>query len=726
MLEEEIKSFYEYKNPFEPIDFMIFKDEVRDEFNNIYSKIFQNNNEKKALVISKLLFNQFFFNFNFPELLKKGFMLYFFENCPQIIKEFYIMFIIPSKLECIELALKQMEKDQNVMKDMQKNMGENKDKIVQKSYYFLYVPRVDISVLNYLKETDSYFEANFYNYYDFEMQNFPLDYDIISLEEKQSFKELFLFKFSDCVDDLANLLIKIQDIFGKIKNRYIIGEYSTIVSDILDKKEKEGFLSEKNNDEILACFFLDRSVDYITPMCSELTYEALLNNYFGINFNKIKIKNSIAKIEKKEDKKDEKKEEKKEEELTEQEREQKLKEEREKKEKEQQEVKTINLGNDKLFQLIKTFNFGKIGYFIAKRFEYQDQSFKTIKYQTNQKFDSEKINKEVILVRDMNAERPQLKLHANLATYLREFTMLPKSKHRLQLEQQLLEGRKECLDLIHDYYDTEMARKGDPYELLKIFCLENLIFGGIKGKLYDAFKNDFLMTYDEKLYFLIKNLEELKILNKDGKSKLYQLLLEKLNMLNFDVNVSNPNDSSYVLGGFCPISIRFIEKALKEGWEVLQKDLFKNLGMEYDFPSDEKQVMFPSKNVNFILLVYTGGITYSEIEAVRYLNKSPEFSKYKFLIITTNIISGKSFFDEIKDDRIEPMIDESALSTPEEKVEILDKKTLEKLKKKELEEQKKKEKVEKEKQKAKEKYEKELAKEREEYRKMKEKENKKK
>ena len=726
MLEEQVKSFFELTNPFDPIDFMIFKDEIRDEFFNICSKNFQNNKDKKAIVISKLLFNQFFFIFSFPELEKKGFVVYFFESCPQVIKEFHIMFIIPSKIECIELALKQMDKDQKTIQDMQKNAEENKSNLVEKKYYFLYVPKVDISVLNYLKETDSFFEANFSNYYDFEMMHFPLDYDLITLDDKQSFKELFLFKFSDCVDNLTNLLIKIQDIFGKIKHKYIIGEHSKTISDILEKKEKEGFLSDNNSDEILACFFLDRSVDYITPMCSEFTYEALLNNYFTINFNKIKVKNEIVKI-KKEQKKDDKKEEKKEEELTDKEREEKEKAEKEQEKKEMEEVKTINIGfNDKLFQIIKTFNFGKIGLFLAKRFEYQDQSFKTIKNDQGQKFDSQRINNELLLVRQMNAERPQLKLHINICNYIRSFTTLPQSKRRLQLEQTLLEGQKECLDLIRDYYDTEMAKKGDPYELLKLFCLENLIFGGVKGKFYDTFKNDFLMTYGEKLFFLIKNLEELKILNKDGKSKLYQTLLEKLQMINFDVNVQNPNDSSYVFGGFSPISIRFIEKAIKGGWGSLQKDVFKNLGLEYDYPSDERQVISPVKNINFILLVFTGGITYSEIEAVRYLNKSPEFAKYKFLIITTNIISGKSFFDEIKDDKIEPMIDESAIHVPEEKAEILDKKTLEKMKKKEKEEQKKKDKEEKEKLKAMAKKEKDLEKDRAEYRKMKEKENKKK
>lgn len=729
-MEEEITQFYDLTNPFDPIDFMIFKEEIKDEFQNLYSKILENKKDKKALVISKNLFPKFFYIFTYQEIAKKNFQIYYFESCPQEIKEFHVLFIIPPEIKCIDLIASQMDKDEADLRELQKNYKENKDRIITKNYFFFYVPKIDLSLINYVENTFGEKYEIFQNYYDFELLNIPLDYDLISLENKLCIKELFLFKFSDCVDDLANLLIKIEDIFGKIKNRYILGENSKIVSDFLSKKEKEGFLSDKNNDEILACFFIDRSVDFITPMCSEFTYEALLNNFFEINFNRIKVKNEIAKIkkEKKEDKKKKEEEEKKEEEMTEKEKEEKEKEEKEKEKKEREEIKTINVGfNDKLFQLIKTFNFAKVGIFLTKRYEYQDIIFKKMKNYQSKTLDSEKMKKEFELVREMNTERPLLNMHINLFNYIRSFTNLPQSKRRLLLEQTLLQGDKACLDLIHDYYDTEMARKGDPYELLKLFCLENLVFGGVKGKIYDTFKNDFLMTYDEDLFFLFKNLEELKILNKDGKNKIYQMLLEKLDLINFNVNTNFPNDTSYVLGGFSPISIRFIEKALKAGWNMFQKELFKNMGIEYDFPQDEKQVMFPPKETNFILLVFTGGVTYSEIEAVRFLNKSPEFKKYKFLIITTNIINGKNFFDEIKDDKIESMLDESMIKKPEENDQpLMDKKTLEKHKKKEKEEQKKKEKEELQKLKEKMKREKELAKDREEYQKMKAKENKKK
>ena len=104
-----------------------------------------------------------------------------------------------------------------------------------------------------------------------------------------------------------------------------------------------------------------------------------------------------------------------------------------------------------------------------------------------------------------------------------------------------------------------------------------------------------------------------------------------------------------MFGGFSPISIRLIETALKKGFAPIRKDILKNICNDFSFPPNEDQVINPNGDNNFILLVFIGGITYSEIEAIRFLNKSEEFNKYKFLIITTNVINAKSFFEEIKE-----------------------------------------------------------------------------
>ena len=635
-MEEQISKFPEVTNMFEPIDLTIFKEELKEDFQNTCTDIFKNDKEKKALVISKSLIQKFSSLFTIKDLKELRFSehIYFLELCPQVIKEYQIVFIIPSKIECFNIVMKQIEKDQEEINEKQKKFLENKDKIISKTYYFFHVPKVDNSVLNYINNNFNYYSTFFENYYDFELCNFVLDYDVISMEDNQCFKELYLYKFSDCVDNLANLLIKIQEIFGRIKHKYVLGENGKIIYDLLDRKEKEGFLSEKNipSNEILACFFIDRNIDYITPMCSEFTYEAMLHKNFGICFNKMKVNNEIAKIKKKEENKD--------------------------KINIKDDIVTILLSyEDKLYQMIKGFNFDKLRMFLSRRLLYQEELIKTMKNDTKKKMDAESIGKDVVLIKDMNLERPKLFMHINLTNHLLSLTSAPRAKRRLQLEQTLLGGDKDCVELLHDYYDTEMARKGDYYELMKLFCLENLVFGGVKGKIFDTFKNDFLLTYGHKLFFLLKNLEELKIINKDGKSKYYLTLLEKLNLINFNIDANNPTDTSFVFGGFAPISIRLVEQSLKKGLNSIYKEFLKNFGFEIIFPPDEQGVVNPTNDKNFILLVFTGGVTYSEIEAVRFLNKSEEFSKYKFLIITTNIINAKSFFDEIKDDKIDVIKD---------------------------------------------------------------------
>ena len=699
MKDEEIsKTPDEPKNIFEPIDFTIFRDEIQDDFHAICSKTAPGEKSKKALILSKYLSPKFSYIFKMSELLNLGFSknIYYLENCPQTIQEFQLVFLIPSKIECIPFIMEQFKRDKEDIIDKQKDFNANKSFIVEKNYYFYFVPKVDISFLNYIDEKYNFYRAYFDNYFEFELLNFPLDYDIISLEDSQSFKELYLYQFSDCIDNLANLLIKIQEIFGIIKNKYIVGEKGKILSQLLEKKEKEGFLSERNSNEILACFFFDRSADYITPMCTAYTYESMLHNTFGINFNKIKVPSELVtnieenknKIINKENQKEEKKEE---------------------------EFKKLSLDmDDRLYYMIKNYNFDKIRVFLSKRLQFQQDQLRQKKGKNT---DIEQIGKDLEMLQKIKNERQTLSNHINLADFISKKMTTPRAKRRLQLEQTILSGDKDCIDFIHEYYETEMARKGDPYELLKLFCLENLVFGGVKNKVYDSFKNDFLLTYDEKLFFLFKNLEELKILKKGGSSKLYQICLDKLKLLNFDVNVFNPNDTSYVFSSFCPISIRLIEKALKPGWGPLQKEILKNFPVEFIYPEDEKPVTDPQIENNVILLVFIGGITYSEIAAIRYLNKSPEYSKYKFLIITTNIICAKTFFDGIKSDKIEEALDMSDhIVKPTEREEKIDPKILKKLKEKEEKELKQKEKEEKAKLKEEEDRKKELERDRAEYR----------
>jgi len=83
----------------------------------------------------------------------------------------------------------------------------------------------------------------------------------------------------------------------------------------------------------------------------------------------------------------------------------------------------------------------------------------------------------------------------------------------------------------------------------------------------------------------------------------------------------DPDDCSYVFGGFCPITIRLIEVLVKKGWNSI-KEVIKKLPGEFEFPTNDKDIINAKSRSNFILLVFIGGITYAEISAIRYLNKT--------------------------------------------------------------------------------------------------------
>jgi len=155
-------------------------------------------------------------------------------------------------------------------------------------------------------------------------------------------------------------------------------------------------------------------------------------------------------------------------------------------------------------------------------------------------------------------------------------------------------------------------------------------------------KKNYLHAYGFQEVFLLRNLEKLKILKKQEGRNNYDSINESLKLIKEDVNISSPNDASYVFGGFCPITIRLIENLIKIGWNPL-KEILKKLPGDFEIPANEKEIISPRNKPNFILLVFVGGITFAEISAIRFLNKNS--SLHKFFILTTHIINGRNFMN---------------------------------------------------------------------------------
>lgn len=502
-----------------------------------------------------------------------------------------IIYIIPPDIDSLSIIVAQMKRDD----EEKRKRGGSKDK----EYHIIFIPKITNECHIFIKQSN--FEA-YFTHHNLNIEVYPLDYDLISLE-MPSFKDIFIDENLSSLSVLSRTIAKFEDIFGKIKHKYIKGTYSKILNDLLENDEI--VYDVKNDDEILACVMMDRSVDYITPFLTQFTYEGMLNEYFNIQYNMIKVEPKLLDSESKQNK-----------------------------------IAVDLSKNDRFYTMIKDYHFNYIRIFLGKRNKLHTE----IIARTKNSREMKEIQAGLKIIQAIGLEKASLTTHINLATHIADQQYSPHFKYALSIEQRLLIPDK--VDILLDFFDKELGKQCDIYSFLKILCLESLTIGKIKGKVYDSIKNDFIKVYGFQEIFLLNNLEKLKILKKKETNTFYEFIQTKMRLINDSVNTIEPDDTAYVFGGFCPLSIRLVEKVIQDGWGSI-KDIMTKIPGITEYPNDENEILRSYNDKNIILLVYVGGITYAEIAAIRYLNNRPG-TKYKFIIMTTSIISPKSFIDELR------------------------------------------------------------------------------
>jgi hypothetical protein len=214
------------------------------------------------------------------------------------------------------------------------------------------------------------------------------------------------------------------------------------------------------------------------------------------------------------------------------------------------------------------------------------------------------------------------------------------------------------------FYDDCITDKKDLDKILSLMILESLTQNGIEN--YAKIKRDILAVYGYQNIFLLRNLETLEWLKEKDKLSLkkifksnYQQISEKLNLFTEDFFLGKTDSLSYVHQGYCPISLRLIEKVGEGGWSEI-KDTLQLIPGETSFPNNESEIANPKEELNTIFLVFLGGITYTEIEGIRYLNrKYKQFydksdrenkTRKQFIIITTQILNRKKLLNSLGKD----------------------------------------------------------------------------
>ena len=530
------------------------------------------------------------------------------------VKEDKVIFIIKPDRDIFNLVFEK----HLVLKTMRPNLIQN----------LVFVPKENYDIIEYI--TTNQLTSSFI-LDDLNIDLIPIDVDLFSLERENSLKEIYIDNDYSCISELANAVVRLELCFGKIKNKYIKGDLAQLFSKLVEEKEKETNMKFVD-DEIFNMIVIDRSIDFITLMTTNYTVEGLIDQNIGIHLGKISVKDSILN--------------------------ENLDMKKAKSKKPANSMATYALTSDvnRIFCQLGCMHYLHALQYLKLLSEHY-QGFVDIK--KKDKTTEDMLKSVENLQNFLKYCKNDLKRCENLISYVVEPIFEKEYANYISKEQSLLAGKMP--ENLYQYYDEHLSKQKEIISLIRLMVIESLTQNGIVN--YQKLKREILNIYGYQKIFLFRDLEILGWLKeKSKKIKLikteltYINIIEKLKLINVDYNPKEINDCSYVLSGFCPISLKLIESAIQGSWGQSIEVISKMSG-ETSYPEDETVINNPTKEKNLMLIVFVGGITYTEIEAIRYLNrkyndeyKKGERKKTQFIILTTSILNRKKVFDSLGKD----------------------------------------------------------------------------
>ncbi|KAF0642948.1 hypothetical protein FPSE5266_11788 [Fusarium pseudograminearum] len=503
---------------------------------------------------------------------------------------------------------------------------------------------------------------------------FPLEKDVLSLELDGSFRDLYLSKDVTPNFLMAKALMEIQQNHGLFPRVIGKGDNAKRVADLLSRMRQEllagegtaeankiGLTPSTTNESVI---IIDREVDFVTPLLTQLTYEGLIDEVFEIHNNQTKVDTTVVGAPAQASA------------ATSQSR-----------------KRTIQLDStDKLYEQLRDANFAIVGSLlnkVARRLQ---------KVQSD--YESKHKTKTIAELKDFVSQLPgyqqeqqSVKTHTGLAEEIMKHTRTDEFKGLLEVQQNLAAGADPSSQF--DGIEELISRDAPIAQTLRLLCIYSCISGGIRPKEFDQFKRLILQGYGYQHLLTLNNLEKLQLfLSKSsplagmipipgtnvgavttGSKTNYTYLRKQLRLIVDEVQEDDPNDVSYVYSGYAPLSIRLVQCILQkqyllsvtkgnsasaagappgvgtQGWQGFDEAVKHVRGQTFyehqkgeDKAVKARALLSGSGNKQTVFVVFVGGITFTEIAALRFIAKQEE-GRRNIVICTTSIINGNKMME---------------------------------------------------------------------------------
>ncbi|KAI0095231.1 Sec1-like protein [Irpex rosettiformis] len=566
------------------------------------------------------------------------------------------------------------------------------------TYTLFLVPRASTLVTRILEEEGVLGDVTLATY---NLQFIPIADDVISLEHDNAFKEIWADGDETIVYNSMQALTTLQSHFGIFPRIVGKGDYAARLAHLVTKNlpttsvDNSTSLLRSLSEKMDCLVVLDRRVDLVTPLLTQLTYEGLTDELIGIKNSHVELPVSLlnppnaqnppsapstssapppASS------------------LT----------------KEKKRKHHLTTATDPLFAELRDLNFSAVGRKLNQVARRLDEDYK-LRHQA----------KTVAQLRDfvgklggLQTEHQALRLHTGLSELLVPHTRTDIFNKALEIQQNLLasydvNGQVAAIEEL-------VAQGADMQIVLRLLCLASILTGGIKAKTLENLKREILQAYgynhlpllltlaSPSLAALLPNpLPASASTALAGASKFpYTTLRKSLRLLIEDPDPLEEleNDISYVYSGYAPISVRLVQCVAQKGgvisnpagekdkkiaasdqssgrtrvpgevpkvqahpivgWKGFEDVVASIPGETVDIVQKVPGVsesgvptvstlMLPKERPTTTVVFFLGGCTYTEIAALRWVGR--QNIGRKFLIATTGIISGVSMMESLAD-----------------------------------------------------------------------------
>ncbi|KAA8534431.1 hypothetical protein F0562_031948 [Nyssa sinensis] len=497
----------------------------------------------------------------------------------------------------------------NLMQFICSQIHNDTSKGLQREYFVYFVPRRAVACEKILEEEKVH---DLMTIGEYPLYIVPLDEDVLSFELDLAYKECLVDGDTSSLWHMAKAIHKLEFSFGVIPNVRAKGKAAVRVADILNHMQAEEPVnpSDMGVPEINTLILLDREVDMVTPMCTQLTYEGLLDEFLRVNNGAVELDSSVMGV--------------------------------------QQEGKKIKVplnSSDKLFKEIRDLNFEVVVQVLRQKATSMKQDY------TEMQTTSQTVSELKDFVKKLNS-LPEMTRHINLAQHLSTLTSKPSFLGRLDMEHTIVEAQS--YDICFDYIE-EMIHKQEPLvNVLRLLILFSITNSGLPKKNFDYLRRELLHSYGFEHMATLNNLEKAGLLRKQESKSNWLTIKRALQLVVDDTDTANPNDIAYVFSGYAPLSIRLVQHAVRSGWRPIEEILKLLPGPHSDtkrsgFASSPSFDTLPGALSNMdrvadgrrslVLVVFIGGVTYAEISALRFLS-AQEGMAYDLIVGTTKIVNG--------------------------------------------------------------------------------------